>query len=167
MFTWNSCPERCCCISHSKSSSKLKAQAWPGQSATSAQLSTDPRLSMFHQGVVLGQHSCSHTPTHQLWATGLHQQKASQHSIPVLSKGTNSPPPISISSSWTTYFYRRRDLLYPCCMPQLCPEKADINLAITAQLWTSPEVREQTAHGNSIHINSQWIGMALKKLHAL
>lgn len=83
---------------------------------------------------------------------------ASQYTLRVLIP----PYPISISSSWTTYFYRRRELLYPCCMPQLCAEKADINLAITAQLWTSPEVRDQTAHGNSIHINSQWIGMALE-----
>lgn len=91
---WNSCPGSCCCISHTKSSSKLKAQAWAGQSATSAQLSSEPELSMFLQGVVLRQHSCSHTLTHNLlWPTVLHQRKTSQHSIPVHPKGTDFPPP--------------------------------------------------------------------------
>lgn len=161
--SWNSCPGSCCCISHSKSSSKLKAQAWAGQSATSAQLSSDPGLSVFLQGVVLRQHSCSHTLTHNLlWPTVLHQRKTSQHSIPVYPKGTDFPPPVSTSNSWRTYFYERRELLYPCCMPQLCPEKVELSIAITAQLWTSPELRDQTAHGNSIHTNSQRIGTALE-----
>lgn len=95
--SWNSCPGSCCCISHSKSSSKLKAQAWAGQSATSAQLSSDPGLSVFLQGVVLRQHSCSHTLTHNLLRpTVLHQRKTSQHSIPVHPKGTEFPPPLSL-----------------------------------------------------------------------
>lgn len=58
----NSCSGSCCCISYSKSSSKVKAQAWAGQSATSAQLSSDPGLSVFPRGLCSGS-TAAHTHT--------------------------------------------------------------------------------------------------------
>lgn len=90
MLYWAGIPAQkiAAAISHSKSSSKLKAQAWAGQSATSSQLSSDPGLSMLLQGVVLRQHSCSHTLTHNLlWPTVLHQRlhsTAFQYTLRVL-----------------------------------------------------------------------------------
>lgn len=99
MLYWAGIPAQkvAAAISHSKSSSKLKAQAWAGQSATSSQLSSEwPRAEHAPPGgCAQAAQLLTHTNT-QSALTHCLAPKTSQHSIPVHPKGTDFPLPPSL-----------------------------------------------------------------------
>lgn len=89
-------------------------------------------------------------------------QQQSLHRAEVQHTGTVLTPPLlfQILEEPTS---TREELFCPRCPPQLWSPKVETDLIATAQLWTSPDISNPTAHCNSIPTSSRWIGTALEE----